>query len=217
MTEEVISYLVNEQDKYFLDCTVGEGGHSEEILTRFPGIVVYGLDRDEKILKIARNRLSIFHERFHGIKINFKDILLSKIKLGGAIFDSALIDLGISLFHYKKSNKGFSFFQRERLDMRLDDQGLSVYDIINTYSEECLADIFIKFGEERFARRIANKIVDMSVISRKASHTLEAKLSGDHSRKYDDYMQTEIKAVTFHGLSVKKVKNEYWARVIFDI
>ena len=64
---------------------------------------------------------------------------------------------------------------------------------------------------------IANKIVDMSVISSKASHTLEAKLSGDHSRKYEDRMQTEIKAVTYHGLSVKKVGNEFLARVIFDI
>lgn len=64
---------------------------------------------------------------------------------------------------------------------------------------------------------IANKIVDMTVKSRKDSHTLEAKLSGDYSHKYEDYMQSEIKAVTYHGLSVKKVGNEFLARVIFDI
>ena len=159
MLEEVISYLVKKQDKYFLDCTVGEGGHSEEILTRFSGIVIYGLDRDPEILEIARNRLSVFRERFCGININFRDVSLLNINLGGELFDSVLIDLGISFFHYKKSKKGFSFSKKEKLDMRLDDTSLNAYDIVNTHSEANLADVFFRFGDERFSRRIAKKIV----------------------------------------------------------
>ena len=77
--------------------------------------------------------------------------------------------------------------------------------------EATLPDLFVAWLSE------INYILDMTVKSRKDSHTLEARLSGDHSRKYEDYMQTEIKAVTYHGLSVKKGKNEFWARVIFDI
>ena len=159
MVKELNYYLIRTNDKLFLDCTIGEGGHSEEILTRFPSIVVYGLDRDAKILKIARNRLSIFHNRIHLIKLNFKDVSLFKIKKGGELFDSALIDLGISIYHYKESKRGFSFSRREKLDMRLDEDSINVYDIINTYSEKELSDIFFKYGEERFSRKIANKIV----------------------------------------------------------
>ena len=75
------------------------------------------------------------------------------------LFDSALIDLGISMYHYKESKKGFSFSQREKLDMRLDEDSINVYDIINTYSEKELLNIFFEYSEERFSKKIANKIV----------------------------------------------------------
>jgi 16S rRNA (cytosine1402-N4)-methyltransferase len=159
MVNEVTNYLIRKSDKLFLDCTIGEGGHSEEILTRFSSIVLYGLDRDAKILKIARNRLSIFQNRIHLLNLNFKDVSLSKINKGGELFNSALIDLGISMFHYKNSKRGFSFSQREKLDMRLDEESINVYDIVNSFSEKELSDIFFKYGEERFSRKIANKIV----------------------------------------------------------
>ena len=160
MVEELTYYLIKKSDKLFLDCTLGEGGHSEEILTRFSSIIVYGLDRDAKILEIAKNRLSIFQNRIHCLNLNFKDASLSKIKKGGDLFDSALIDLGISMYHYKESKLGFSFSQKERLNMRLDEESINVYDIINTFSEKELSDIFFKYGEERFSKKIANKIVN---------------------------------------------------------
>ncbi len=159
MVNEVIHYLIKKSDKLFLDCTLGEGGHSEEILTRFPGIAVYGLDRHSEILKIARNRLSIFRNRFFGFNVNFKDVSQTIFKEGGKLFDSALIDLGISIYHYKGSKLGFSFSKKEKLDMRLDQESISVYEIINTYSEKELTNIFFKYGEERFSKNIASKIV----------------------------------------------------------
>ena len=96
------------------------------------------------------------------------------------------------------------------------------YERFVRLKEATLPDLFVAWLSEinyslMVKNFIANKIIDMTVKSRKDSHTLEAKLSGDYSRKYEDYMQTEIKAVTYHGLSVKKVKNGYWAHVIFDI
>lgn len=160
MAEEIITYAIKDSDKYFLDCTLGEGGHSEKVLTRFPGITVYGLDRDKEILKVAGNRLSIFNNRFNGYNINFKDVTFENINFVNHAFDTALIDLGISVYHYKSSNRGFSFAKDEALSMQLDDESIDVARIINEYPESALADIFKRYGEERFAKRIASKIVE---------------------------------------------------------
>ena len=96
------------------------------------------------------------------------------------------------------------------------------YDRFVRLKEATLPDLLVAWLSEinyllMVKNFIANKIVDISVKSRNDSHTLETKLSGDYSQKYEDYMHTEIKAVTYHGLSVKKVRNEFLARVIFDI
>jgi len=159
MINEVIDYLVDEKTRYFLDCTTGEGGHTAEILRRFPAVTVFCLDRDKEILEIARNRLSILHDRFKAFNINFTNISLNDLNLEKPVIDSALMDMGISFYHYKKSNKGFSFSNKENLNMMLDEESIDVYDIINNYNESQLADIFFKYGEEKFSRRIAGRIV----------------------------------------------------------
>jgi len=97
-----------------------------------------------------------------------------------------------------------------------------IYERFVRLKEATLPDLLVAWLSEinyllMVKNFIANKIVDISVNSCNDSHTLEAKLLGDYSQKYEDYMQTEIKAVTYHGLSVKKVRNEFLARVIFDI
>jgi len=160
MCNEIIDYLINEDTEVFLDCTLGEGGHSKEILTRFSGLRVFGVDRDPEILKFAENRLSRFAERFTSINSNFSQTDIIGNKLGILRPDAILIDLGISVFHYKKSGRGFSFLENEPLDMRLDNNGFSVIDVVNTYDKNDLADIFFKFGEERFGNRIADRILD---------------------------------------------------------
>ncbi|MBN2547016.1 MAG: 16S rRNA (cytosine(1402)-N(4))-methyltransferase RsmH [Spirochaetes bacterium] len=159
MVNEVIEYLIDDRTRYFLDCTAGEGGHSAEILKRFPAVTVFALDRDKEILEIARNRLSIFHDRFKAFNSNFINISLKDLNLEKPSIDSALMDLGISFYHYKNSTRGFSFSSSEKLNMTLDEESIDVYEIINNYNKDQLADIFFKYGEERFSRRIAGKIV----------------------------------------------------------
>lgn len=157
LLKQVLENVITADSGSFLDCTLGEGGHSEAILTRFKNITICGLDRDKEILKVAGQRLAPFGSRFVSYNMNFTDA--ADLKDKGYCFDYALIDLGISVFHYKLSGRGFSFSQSERLDMRLDDNSISVFDIINGFSESELKDIFYKYGEEKFTPGIVKKII----------------------------------------------------------
>ena len=142
-----------------IDCTLGEGGHSESFLSSFPDLKVVGLDADENIQAIARKRLADYGERIRFFNVWF-NTFFREYPLGDERPDSILFDLGISVYHYEKSGKGFSFSKDELLDMRLE-PGLeiSAADIVNNYPEEELADLIYEFGEERYSRRIARAIV----------------------------------------------------------
>lgn len=157
LINEILSTLVREGDRYFIDCTLGEGGHSEAILKKFKNIIVYGIDRDKNILEVAKDRLKIFENRFVALNGNFTDI--DKILNVDFKFCSGIVDLGISTYHYKISNRGFSFLKDEELDMRLEENCVSVKEIINEYSFEKLVQIFYKYGEERFSKNIAENII----------------------------------------------------------
>lgn len=158
MLKQVLENVVSDKDKMFLDCTLGEGGHTEAILRTYPEIRVCGLDRDAEILEVARNRMMPFGDRFMSFQMNFAEA--SSLKEKDLSFDSALIDLGISVFHYKMSGRGFSFSREEPLDMRLDSDGESVADLVNNLPEDELRSILYKYAQERFAPMIAKKIVD---------------------------------------------------------
>ena len=157
MLKQVLENVVSDNDKMFLDCTLGEGGHTEAVLKTYPQIQVCGLDRDCKIMEVAKNRMQPFGDRFRSFQMNFAEALA--LKDHGLSFDSALIDLGISVFHYKVSGRGFSFSREEPLDMRLDNAGESVADLVNNLPEEELREILYKYAQERFAPMIAKKIV----------------------------------------------------------
>ena len=159
LKNEIIKFLIGDKDLLFLDCTLGEGGHSEAVLNNFPNIRVIGVDRDNEILEVAKNRLSTFGSRFTPLNTNFKTLSGIEKIVGEQKIDVALIDLGISVYHYKLSSRGFSFSEKQKLDMRLDDDGVSVFDIVNRYSYEDLVRIFFSFSEERFSREVAKKIV----------------------------------------------------------
>ncbi len=167
----VLENLLINEPLYFLDCTLGEGGHSEAILKQNSKVRVVGIDRDSEIIKVAKERLKSYSDRFVTVncnfteidEINFSELFKSKgwempPDFGG-IFDSILIDLGISTFHYKSSGRGFSLFSDERLDMRLDDSSVSAFDIINGYSYDDLVRIFFSYGEEKFSREIVKRII----------------------------------------------------------
>lgn len=157
MLKQVLENVVSDDDKMFLDCTLGEGGHTEAVLKTFPEIKVCGIDRDCKIMEVAKNRMQSFGDRFQSFLMNFSEV--GTLKEKGLSFDSALIDLGISVFHYKVSGRGFSFSREEPLDMRLDNEGESVADLVNNLPEEELRSILYKYAQERFAPMIAKKIV----------------------------------------------------------
>ncbi len=142
-----------------IDCTLGEGGHSESFLSSFPDLRVAGLDADEGIQAVARERLAGYGDRIRFFNVWF-NTFFREYPLGDERPDSILFDLGISVYHYEKSGRGFSFGKDELLDMRLE-SGLeiSAADIVNSYPEEELANLIYEFGEERYSRRIAKAVV----------------------------------------------------------
>lgn len=165
MVQEVIEGLVKENTKTFLDCTIGEGGHSEAVLLSKPGIKLYGIDRDKSIILKSNERLSKYRGFVKIFNGNFSDVDKLLEDSYKNYFDAILIDLGISVFHYKESGRGFSFTNKELLDMRLDDTGISAYDIVNEYSYEDLKRIFYSYAESRFAPVVAKKIVEKRSVS----------------------------------------------------
>lgn len=160
MHEEVLENLPLPVDEksVLIDCTTGEGGHTSLFLQKYPNVTVFGLDRDRSIQKKAMERFKDYPDRFIAVNTWF-DEYLEKAESESA--DAILFDLGISIFHYEESLRGFSFRKEEELDMRLDStQSLSAKVIVNEYSEYDLADIIYRYGEERYSRRIARAIVE---------------------------------------------------------
>lgn len=162
LLQECLMYLAPEKpSSLFIDGTLGEGGHTHAFLSRFPDLTAIGIDADKVIQLRARERLQEFGNRiefFHG----WSDEFFASYAAEKQKPDRILIDLGISLFHYEKSGRGFSFRSDEPLDMRLEsDSGESAADIVNSYKEDELANLIYLFGEERYSRRIARSICQM--------------------------------------------------------
>lgn len=160
MHEEVLEYLVPPTDRkaLMIDCTTGEGGHTKLFLDRYPLLSVIGLDRDYEIQKKAEARFASYGDRFTPVNAWFNDYLENA---ESDSIDIILFDLGISIFHYEESSRGFSFRKDEALDMRLDvTQPLTAERIVNEYPENALADTIYRYGEERYSRRIARAICE---------------------------------------------------------
>jgi 16S rRNA (cytosine1402-N4)-methyltransferase len=159
MKEEILEILKPEKPGcLFIDSTLGEGGHTEAFLSTYESLQSVAIDADSNIMDIAKNRLKSFEGRvsFYNTWYNtFYSAYPDDLERP----DLILFDLGISVFHYKASGRGFSFSRDEKLDMRLN-LGLetSAYDIVNNYPEEELADLIYNYGEERYSRRIAAAI-----------------------------------------------------------
>ena len=160
MHDEVLELLTlpEDRDSVLIDCTTGEGGHTKLFLEKYPRLTVIGLDRDSEIQQKARERLKEYTTRFQSVNTWFNDYLSSRESESA---DGILFDLGISIFHYEESERGFSFRKDEELDMRLDvNQSLSAETVVNEYREEALADVIYRYGEERYSRRIARAICE---------------------------------------------------------
>jgi 16S rRNA (cytosine1402-N4)-methyltransferase len=147
----------------FVDATIGAGGHAERLLTALPGLRLLGLDRDPAALDIAGSRLARFAQRVTLVKTRYDKITAALAESGYAAtesVDGVLFDLGVSSMQLDRSGRGFSYAHDAPLDMRMDPGlPLTAADILNTYDEAALSDILRRYGEERFARRIATQVV----------------------------------------------------------
>ena len=168
MKNEVVDSLCCENsDKIFIDCTLGGGGHSEEILKRIsPKGRLISFDVDDDAIEFASKRL----EKYNNITIvkgSYADIDIHLEKLGIAKITGGIIfDLGASYHQLTKAQRGFSFMKDAPLDMRFNqDQDFSAWDVVNKYSEKDLANIFSLYGEERFSKRIAHAITNCRPIN----------------------------------------------------
>jgi 16S rRNA (cytosine1402-N4)-methyltransferase len=143
-----------------VDATLGMGGHSEALLQRFPQLHLVAIDRDTEALQLAGERLAPFQQRtdlVHAIYDEIGDVL-ADLGFGGA--DGVLMDLGVSSLQLDERERGFAYSYDAPLDMRMDtSRGRTAADVVNGYSEEELVRIIRRWGEEKFAGRIANRIV----------------------------------------------------------
>lgn len=161
MQQEILSWLLKEDVRIYLDCTVGYSGHAEKILGASPsGSVLIGLDRDSSAIAASKERLRKFGDRAILRQGHFMDLKRHVMECGFSRVDGILFDLGVSSPQLDEPARGFSFQWDGPLDMRMDQsKGLTAADLVNERQEAELADIIFHFGEERFSRRIARAIV----------------------------------------------------------
>ena len=160
LLNEVIDGLKIRKDGIYVDCTIGGGGHSEQILKRLSSKGhLYGIDKDEDALLACKERLKGY-KNLTLIYSDYKEAHEILLKKGIESFDGLLIDLGVSSYQLDTAERGFSFLREGHLDMRMDKSNkLTAEKVVNTYSLEELTNIFYLYGEEKQSKLIAKKIV----------------------------------------------------------
>jgi len=162
MVKEILHYLnLSKGGDVYIDCTLGGGGHSKAILENiYPDGLLIGIDRDIEAIKTAEKELDVYSDRVKLVKGNFNNLknILSNLKVEAV--SGIIFDLGVSSHQLREKERGFGFKEDSRLDMRMDQtQNFDANILINSYSEKELIEIFEKYGEERFSKRIARSIV----------------------------------------------------------
>lgn len=161
LLEEVMADLALRPGGRFLDGTTGLGGHAAQILKLTPGAELCGLDRDAEALAVARERLSEYGDRVRLFHLPFAEYEDAMNELGWERVNGALLDLGVSSPQLDRAERGFSFREDARLDMRMDrSRGETAWDIVNRAPFDELKNIISSLGEEPMAARIARAIVD---------------------------------------------------------
>jgi 16S rRNA (cytosine1402-N4)-methyltransferase len=162
LLQETIQFLAPDRGGLFVDCTVGLGGHSEAILQSSSETRVIGFDRDTEALSLAGERLAQFGSRFRGVHADFREIATVLDSWGEREPAGILADLGVSSLQFDSPTRGFSFRFDAPLDMRMDVQSdeATAADLLLQLSEDEIAAIIFKYGEERNSRRIARWIVE---------------------------------------------------------
>ena len=157
LLDETIDSLNIKPDGIYVDGTAGGAGHSSEIAKRLKNGRLIALDQDPDAIKVATERLkpynaTVVQSNFSDMDKVLKDLNINKV-------DGILLDLGVSSYQLDTAERGFSYHKESALDMRMSKSGISAEDIVNDFSETELSDIFWRFGEEKFSRKIASKIV----------------------------------------------------------
>jgi 16S rRNA (cytosine1402-N4)-methyltransferase len=161
LLKETLKFLVPERGGLFVDCTVGLGGHSEAILNSSDATHVIGMDLDPAALAYSQQRLASFGDRFHAYQANFRELAEILKRADEREPQGILVDLGVSSLQFDSPERGFSFRYDAPLDMRMDPtSGATAADLLQQLSESEIARIIFEFGEERFSRRIARRIVE---------------------------------------------------------
>ena len=161
LLNECIEYLNIKDDSIIVDCTLGYGGHSSEILKRIKNGFLYSFDQDIDAIKFSNDKLSKISNNYKIINSNFKYIKSKLNELNIDKVDGILYDLGVSSPQLDETDRGFSFHKDATLDMRMNQsQKFSAYDVVNKYSYEDLVRIFREYGEEKFAPGIAKGIIN---------------------------------------------------------
>lgn len=160
MLEESLQGLNLKNDGVYVDCTLGYGGHSSEILKRVKRGFLFAFDQDAEAIEYSSKKLSEVSSNFEIIKSNFEYISEELNKRNIFKVDGILYDLGVSSPQLDEDERGFSYHHDALLDMRMDkDKDFSAYNVVNEYSEKDLADIIFKYGEDKHAKAIAHNIV----------------------------------------------------------
>ncbi len=169
LQKEVIEFLDSKPNENFIDATIGLGGHTLAILTKNgPRGKVLGIDQDPEQIENCKLKIENFKERVILVRDSYANLKEIVGRENFKNISGILFDLGMSIWHIEESGRGFSFLRNEPLDMRYDKNSkfkiqnskLTAEKILNEYSEEELKNIFKEYGEERFAKRIAKKIIE---------------------------------------------------------
>jgi 16S rRNA (cytosine1402-N4)-methyltransferase len=163
MPQQVLDMLrpaLSAPNSVLIDCTLGLGGHSEIFLETFANLHIIGFDQDESAIAKAKVRLAKFENQITLINKNFSQLKNELLKLKISSVNGIFFDLGVSSMQLDNRERGFSYLSENELDMRMNSQqDFSAKDLLNTWEEKEIVSILFKFGEEKFAKRIAANII----------------------------------------------------------
>jgi 16S rRNA (cytosine1402-N4)-methyltransferase len=161
LLNESIENLNIRENLIYVDCTLGYAGHSKEILKKIKKGWLYAFDQDEEAIEFSEKELKKIGNNFEIINTNFVNLKKELNKRNITKVDGILFDLGVSSPQLDNKDRGFSYHEDAKLDMRMNQKdGISAHDIINNYPYEKLVDIFFTYGEEKYSKNIAKKICE---------------------------------------------------------
>lgn len=201
LLNEVIENSNADNATLMFDMNLGEGGHTEAFLSKYPSLRVIGVDADKQMIERANERLKAFGDRFSSVHAWSDEFLLS---YKGERPSLILFDLGLCMFHFKEANRGFSF-NDEKLDMRLsEDEVKNAYIVVNTYSEKEISDILFKYGGEKKSRLIARTIVNSRKQKRvETSKELHDVILSCFSPKEKAVSKTDVATRSFQAIRIE--------------